>query len=367
MVPLRVLARKRHPLGARRGSPRDGDAGGGALIHMPLLALVLACSHPEDTSPNGGPTDGAPPDTESAATGATGDTAASATGETGLPTPAECLNLPTGTPPVPYTVIDIATTEDFDFDALGYVVYSDWVNFVVADVNANTQILAPGILDTRGIQVLENGDIVAAYITEGALGYTNRLTGAGYALVTGLSGPNAVDVGDGNEIFVSETGGGPKVRSWDLDTLTPTNIADGFQYPNGIALNDAQDVLYVTDSTAGVYRVPKNEDGTWGPKELLFDPPGAWESYDGIEVDICGNVYIVNFYDGKLFRFNPDTRERALLVDLEDPGEFLYNAIRWGSDRGGWRRDVLYVTDRNKIFVVEVGVRGRRQAVDAMP
>ena len=57
----------------------------------------------------------------------------------------------------------------------------------------------------------------------------------------------------------------------------------------------------------------------------------------------------------------------TVIAELENPNAFLWNAMHWGSDRGGWRRDTLYVTDRNKIFALEMGVPGKDQPVDAMP
>jgi hypothetical protein len=86
-----------------------------------------------------------------------------------------------------------------------------------------------------------------------------------------------------------------------------------------------------------------------------------------METDICGNLYSIQFYSGKLFRYTPSTDTAVMLVDLNDPGSLLWNAIRWGSNRGNWRRDVLYVTSRHKIFAVEVGVDGRDQPVDLAP
>jgi hypothetical protein len=115
----------------------------------------------------------------------------------------------------------------------------------------------------------------------------------------------------------------------------------------------------------GVYQVRKNADGTWGEKELVFSSPT--ETYDGIEVDICGNLYLIGFSSGRLFRVDVESREQVVLVDIDDPDAFYYTSLRWGADRGGWRRDVLHVTDRNKVFAVEVGVAGRRQPVDEMP
>lgn len=331
-----------------------------------LVLLALACT-PSD--PGRGrrdapiPTDGSAVDTAPG----TGDTAPpEPTVETDPTTTLpECQGLPDGSPPTPFTVYPITTTEDFDFDGLGYLVYSDGIAFNAADTGGWYETIAPGIFDTRGIQILDDGDIVAAYPTMDMIGVTDRLTGASYQLITGVTTPNGLDVGAGNRIYVTEASAG-RVRSFDFETREPTPIADGFLFPNGLALNDAEDVVYVADYTVGIWRVPKNADGTWGPKELLFNAP-ATETFDAVEVDVCGNVYTVGYSSGELYRFDPETGERVLLVDINVPNSFIYNSIRWGSGRGDWRRDVLYVTNRNKIVAVDVGVDGRRHPVDAMP
>jgi sugar lactone lactonase YvrE len=335
-------------------------------------AVWIGCAgDPDPTEPTDGPSDGTPvgdsgstPGTgTTGATGATGDTA-------GSTEPFDCSAIPSA--PFNVWTYEIETTEDFDFDALGSLVFSDWVNLVAVDSYGVFSVISPGIEDTRGIQVLSDGNVAAAYITQGRVGFTDRLTGSSVTLLSGLSGPNALEIADDDIMYVSETGwfgGGsntPRVVSFDPATGATTVVANGFDYPNGLALNDAQDTLYVADNTSGLYRVRKDGAGGWLPKELLFDPPGT-EAYDGIEVDICGNVYLVQFYNGALHRFDPETLQGELLVDLDDSQQFLWNAIRWGSGRGIWRRDVLYVTDRNKVFAVEVGVPGRRQPVDAMP
>ncbi|MEQ1500894.1 MAG: SMP-30/gluconolactonase/LRE family protein [Myxococcota bacterium] len=337
-----------------------------------MLAVILAACTPDPTTATDG-TDGptgtsdthtTPPST-TGTTGATGDTATTTTPTIGF----DCTSLPAG----PYQVdtYPIVTTEDFDFDALGSLVYSDYTNFIAVDSNGAQSVIAPGIEDTRGIQILSDGNIAAAYITQGRVGYTDRLTGASVTLVGGLSAPNAMDVGTGDVMYVSETGSNRRVISYDPATDETAVVADGFVYPNGLALNQEQTILYVGDSGAlqtggrGLYRIVKDEaTGEWGDKELIVDPDGP---YDGIEVDVCGNVYVVEFSNGKLQRFDPDTLEATLLVDLNDSAQFLWNAVRWGSGRGIWARDVLYVTDRHQVFGVHVGVPGRDQPVDAMP
>lgn len=317
----------------------------------------LACTQPKDRPPDH-PTridTGAP--TPTIDTGTTGGSTPTS------PPTSDCDNLPIG--PVPISSFDITTTEDFDFDALGYLVYSDGGSFRAADAYGGNELVAPGIQDTRGIRILSDGNVIAAYITEGRVGFTDRTTGGGNTLISGLSGPNALEVGAGDLVFVSETGGAPRVRAFDRTTLEETTVAGGFLYPNGLALSPDEQTLYVADSYAGIYKVAKDPGtGEWGERELLFDPA---DSYDGIETDRCGNVYTVGFTNGQVVRFNPETLESTLLYDIDDPAAFLFNAMRWGSGRGGWRRDVLYITDRRVVFALEVGIEGPPQAVDNVP
>lgn len=303
------------------------------------------------------------------ATGATGDTGGTTTPGTGF----DC-SAPLPVAPFQIDEYPIVTTEDFDFDALGSLVYSDWTNFVAVDSYGVETVIAPGIEDTRGIQILSDGNIAAAYIGQGRLGWTDRLTGGGITLLSGLSGPNAMDVGDGPNgdiVYVTETGAVPRLISYDMTTGEVVEMARGFAYPNGLALNQDQDRIYVGDSGAlqtsgrGLYRLEKDAvTGEWGDKELIISPD---QPYDGMEVDVCGNLYVVEFSNGRLMRFDPDTLVGELLVDLNDTQEFLWNAVRWGADRGIYRRDVLYITDRHKVFGVHVGVPGRSQPVDKMP
>ncbi|MEQ1503537.1 MAG: SMP-30/gluconolactonase/LRE family protein [Myxococcota bacterium] len=338
-----------------------------------IIAAVGACSGsgPSGDGGDGGTDTDTDTDTQTdgttPTTGETGTTPTS-TGDTGPTTtePTFDCSAPKPTNPRPFVSYDIVTTEDFDFDALGSMVYSDWVNFVAVDSYGEFSVIAPGIEDTRGIQIMSDGNIAAAYITQGRLGYTDRLTGASYTLLAGLSAPNALDIGHDDIMFVTEAGNG-RVTRFDPATGEHAVIATGFTYPNGIALNQEQNRLFVADSTQGVYMLELNEStGEWGPQQLLFNPPGS-ESYDGIEVDYCGNVYVVQFYNGELHRFNPDTLVGELLIDLDDSQSFLWNSVRWGSNRGIWSRTTLYVTDRHKVFGVDIGIPGRDQPVDLVP
>lgn len=307
------------------------------------------------------------------------------TGETGLGTPTDasgdsggdppqhtglgdvCDHLPSS--PLSVTSVRIATTEDFDFDAQARLVYADWNgNLMAVDDTAQVSLLSPGswYTDARGIQVLSTGEILVAYIGGNEIVKVDPLTGVRSQYLVGISGPNALEVGDGDVVFATETATG---RVWRHDPATDDNqvIASGFSYPNGLALSPDQATLYISDDYRGIFSITHDPVAdTWSAPVQVFAPaPG--EAYDAMETDVCGNLYSIQFYSGKLFRYTPSTDTAVMLVDLDDPGSLLWNAIRWGSNRGNWRRDVLYVTSRNKIFAVEVGVDGRPQPVDLAP
>ena len=186
--------------------------------------------------------------------------------------------------------------------------------------------------------------------------------------MTGVSQPNALDIGDGDVVYVTDGSGGgdgPGVLRYDPTSGVTEPIATGFVYPTGLALNEEQDRLYVADYQFGLYVLAKDPTGVWGPPELVFEPEGS-DSHDGIEVDVCGRLYMVHFVLGQLYRWDPATELRELLIDLDDPGSLsAWSSVRWGSGHGPWQRDVLYVTDRHRVFGVHVGVPGRRQPVDA--
>lgn len=281
----------------------------------------------------------------------------------------DCTNIPDV--PLNVTQLNIETTEDFDFDANGNMVFAEWLGSALyaVDYQLNFSIISPVIQDTRGISVLEDGRIIIAYIGMGTIGIVDPDTGGNTTLISGLSGPNALEVSENNVIYFTETGGSPRVRQYDIDTGVSTAVASGFDYPNGLVINETHDVLYVSDSSAGVYAITKDPvTGEWGDKELLFNPTG-FGSYDGMEVDACGNLYVLSFTTGRVVRVDPseDPMVPVELATLHDPGAFLWNAMHWGSDRGGWRRDTLYVTDRNIVFALELGVPGKRQPVDSLP
>lgn len=338
-----------------------------------LLTLTLACTEPPP--PGSGPDDPGTTWTTGHTGGATSPPLG--TGHTGVADPTGHTGAATGCgalPPHPLDqgAFDIITTEDFDFDARGNLVYVDaGGNLMAADGYGAIRVVSPGFgwdTDARGVQVLSTGEILINYIGGNRIVRVDPATGVRTDLLTGVQGPNALEIGAGDVVYFTEAYANPgRVSVYDPVADRTEIIATGFSYPNGLALSPDQLTLYVSDDSRGIYKLEKDPvTGEWGDPVRLFDPaPG--EAYDAMEVDVCGNLYSVQFYSGKLYRYDPVTDTAALVVDLNDPNGFLWNAIRWGSDRGRWERDTLYVTSRHRVFALALGVEGPPQPVDLAP
>lgn len=330
------------------------------MVRRAALTLALAGCRPSGGSPT--PTEATPatgtptsPTTEAESS----DTGADPTTTT---TRAACDDLPDA--PLSVTTYPIETTEDFDFDAAGWLIYATSGALLGVDIGGRERLVALGLGSyLRGIQVLSTGDLVVADFNVGRVEHVDGVTGAVTTLTSALAAPNGLEVGEGDVIYVSDAGLAPAVRVVDLDggPLPPVPVG-AMTYPNGIALDEAEETLYVADGRNGVFVSRRAVDGDWSVAERLFDPDGG--EFNAVEVDTCGNVYALDFRSGRLYRYDPGVDATTLLVDLDDPDGWLWNSIRWGSDRGGWRRDVLYVTDRHQLFGVELGVRGRSQPID---
>jgi sugar lactone lactonase YvrE len=279
------------------------------------------------------------------------------------PTDPACQTLPTtalGTQSYPLT-----TTEDFDFDALGKAVFSDFDNIVAADQDGVVELVAPGTEDPRGVQVQGDGNLVVVFQDQGLVASIDRATGSTAPLISSLSGPNGLELGPDGEVYVTETGfadGAGTVSRFDPETGDRTVLGDGFGFPNGVVFDAGRGRLYVADADVGVF-VLDSSAGGFGPPTLILDLPGDRDLYDALEVDSCGNLYVVDYGVGQLFRVDPQTQEVTSLFQAAAP-PYGFVGARWGSDRGGWRRDVLYLSNRSELVGVEVGVRGQDQPVD---
>jgi sugar lactone lactonase YvrE len=87
---------------------------------------------------------------------------------------------------------------------------------------------------------------------------------------------------------------------------------------------------------------------------------------DGLNVDVCGNVYATAHVIGKVYRWTEALGTPELVVDVR--GSWIPN-LHWGNGIGGWEKDVVYMADRDRggLYAIEVGVVGHGEAYEPAP
>jgi sugar lactone lactonase YvrE len=82
---------------------------------------------------------------------------------------------------------------------------------------------------------------------------------------------------------------------------------------------------------------------------------------DGINVDACGTVYVTEFVQGLVWRYDPGAPEATIAASL--PSQWIPN-MHWGV-AGAWDPMTLYVSDRDqgRIFGLPLGRPGKHTTV----
>jgi DNA-binding beta-propeller fold protein YncE len=323
--------------------------------------VVAGCREPEPPRPR--PDPDPPPAHETAHTGGTTETSGGS-GHTGTPRPTgdtaqelDCSVLPPV--PVPFvTMPNYQTSEDFDFDDQGYLCTVRLSgDLACKDQAGNVRIEGPRAAPngSAGTRFLPNGDWVIAG-GDGTLIKVDHASGSNTVVVAGLLYPNGVEVGRDGFVYVAENAS-DRVRQIDPYTGDQWLVGDGLVSPNGVILSPDEQTLYVGSFGGGnIYAFDRIADHEWSPRRILASSPGWDGGFDGINVDICGNVYITEFQVGRIWRITPDGLTVDQLVNLPDP--WIPN-LRWGSGVGGWDEDVLYVTAWTRLQALDVGIPGK--------
>ncbi len=121
-------------------------------------------------------------------------------------------------------------------------------------------------------------------------------------------------------------------------------VTDDLQYPNGIIINPAGDRIYITDSGANeTYVYTVNSDGTLKDKKVF-----ATEGYDGLAMDVEGNVYITP-YGNVVSIYDPSGKRIDEIVTTSRPSNICF---------GGKEKNILYITSGNTVYSIKMMVKG---------
>jgi len=268
--------------------------------------------------------------------------------------PFDCSALPE---PDDWDFIELEyTSEEFAFDTEGYVIIaSDWSSAVLRESRTGeVDIIAPfQSEELAGVDLFPSGDILFADEQNGAL-MKMTLEGVETVLTGALTSPNSVIVHPNGRVFTT---------SYDaiLEVIPSTGETTVLVEPTGQDLDgltlsrDMTQLWFNEDEVGRVYRVPV--DGSEPPTLMAEINTADGIELNGMTTDICDNVYALHT-NGRVTRIRPDGQHNTF-VDVDRPGDMWTSAVHFGSGRGGWRADSLYVMDRyGGLFEVYVGVPG---------
>jgi hypothetical protein len=277
-----------------------------------LLAVALACTEPppsgtgpddEGTTWTTGHTGGVTSPPETAHTGVAGHT-----GHTGAPTGCDAL------PPHPLDqgAFDIATTEDFDFDARGPPRVRRQLRQPHGrrPVRLHVSMVSPGgwYSDARGVQVLSTGEIAVNYIGGNRIGEGGPRHRRPDRPAHRPQGPNALEVGVGDVLYFTEAyANQPRVGVYDPRDRRPRSSPPASATRTGSRCRRTSSRCTSPTTPAGIYAVEGRPRHRRVGREGSRVRPGVGEAYDAMEVDVCGNLYSAQFYSGKLYRYDPVT------------------------------------------------------------
>lgn len=171
-----------------------------------------------------------------------------------------------------------------------------------------------------------------------------------------LNGPNDLWVSPRGDIYFTDpyyqrkwwTRTKPELEAEKVYVLTrgsktPVAVVDSLQRPNGIVGTPDGKYLYVADIKGNkTYRYAINKNGTLGQAQLFVNMGS-----DGITLDNKGNVYLT----GKgVTVFNSQGQQ---IAQIPIPEKWTANVAF-----GGKKRNTLFITASEAIYVLEMKVKG---------
>lgn len=294
-------------------------------------------------------------------TGETGDT--SETGDTGGEwTDPACDALPE--PPFDVQSIAAYSYEDLDFDQEGHLIGNNGQHVYRSSYDGTSEIWAANLQFEAGMRMLPSGILVICLDTYGSIMLLHP-DGTRETLIGDLAYPNGLEIGKDGRIYVAESSGN-RVRRVDPETGESLVLTTGVvMAPEGLTFNADFTALYINSySQRRIYKLPMTPEGEPdGELELWAQDVGSGMLV-GMAVDICDNLYVIDYGNSEILRYGPDGVFDRAVVERRDLGSFAYLPnMKWGSGLGGWSDHKLYVVDANdtrNTFEVDIGVRGKQ-------
>lgn len=328
------------------------------------FGVFAACTPPREPRPEPIPP---PTDTGTAHSAAplpTADTAHTGrpTGDTGTPYVFDCSTVPL----TPLSARDVPVARgsyDLRFDDQGWL-YGWDRGLMKADAYGNRVEVSPPLGNIQGMDWLPDGDLVVSEIATRALLRVDVTTGSVTLISTDIDG-YGVKVGPDGLIYAGTDdapGGGKLVRVDPASGAREVLIDDPRFNVRSIDFSPDYTKLYMGTYFGDGRFWAVDLDTTYTPvgDAYVFNPDvGNGIEHDAVGVDVCGNVYVVDYGRRTLYRLAPDGRKQTY---VNFPASHYGHGIAWGSGVGGWSSTAIYLPQPwygNTVFEIEVGVPSR--------
>jgi len=250
-------------------------------------------------------------------------------------------------------------SEDLAFDTEGHVVGSNDKAIFKSKYKQGPQLLVADTKFRAGMRYLPNGHLAICQNNKGQLVRIDP-DGNKFPFMQGLSYPNGITVDMKGWVYFTEHDAN---KVWRVNPLTGDHslITDKIGNPNGLTFSPDYKTLYIGgfNGNKTVWSMSISSDGV--PGKLVAWAKGVGTGWhDGMATDICGNVYLADYYQTAIYRISPDGKEFVKIIDGSSiDGAYLPN-LQWGSGIGGWSATKIYLPDGwNKgVFEVDIGVPG---------
>jgi len=278
----------------------------------------------------------------------------------------DCNALPSGLLSYEF-ITGVVTGEDFAFDDEGNLVGMSSPSLFKSTRAGVASLWISDAECVSGLRALPSGDFVCN--SSNSLMLFDAETGARTIAVTGLEYPNGIEVGLDGMVYVSTQSSGNVVRI-DPYMGEAEFVASGLSEPNGLTFSPDYTRLYVGSFCGGaIYAIDFDSAGApIGQEEFLTTSDAAAVSagmtgcFDGMGVDMCGNLYVCDYGNIHVYRIKSDASQVETVADLSAASSWIPN-MQWGSGVGGWLRKHLYVIDISAgVFEIPVEVPGKVRA-----
>ena len=270
----------------------------------------------------------------------------------------DCAAIPD--PPLEINELDAPRGyHDVVFDTEGNLIGQDWKNLVAASDASSSSIWVPNVSILQGMDVLPDGDVVAGSYN----GIVRVDHAAGESLLSPVKYTYGVVLGPDGMIY---SGSGNQIVKVDPDTGDWEPFAE---LPHGIQAHMydfspdyARMYVGVLSEVAKLFAIDLDDSLEPIDEPYVFADDVGLGYHDGLGVDVCGNIYVNDYWTRSFYRVSP-LGEVELLKSWGKHGMGYAHGQEWGSGIGPWRTDAIYVPqpyDSNTVAEIVVGIPSRR-------